>query len=275
MSASIRIFRCPYPSFQGSWRRRCFLTRNMPRAAWRSSFPYFGTSHYDAAQVVLTHRLNQGLSFLVSYAFQKTISLNDSSLYGYNNGSQDVYNRKLERSVASFDHPQQLKLTWIYEVPLRQGQALPQSRRRSESGLRRLDGDRDPDLSVRRSTLYRLRTRSQRLPVQRRHSRRCDSSGVPMRLPSGGTFDYAGGTGQAYLNPAAFAEPPTTPNGVVLSLGNTPRFFGNLRGPWQPMENLGFFKRFPFREGTYLEFRADLINAFNRCGTRRSGYQPE
>jgi len=91
-------------------------------------------------------------------------------------------------------------------------------------------------------------------------------SGVPMKLPSGGALDYAGGTGQAYLNPAAFAEPPTTPNGVVLALGNTPRFFGNLRGPWQPMENLGFFKRFPFREGTYLEFRADLINAFNRAG---------
>ena len=68
---------------------------------------------------------------------------------------------------------------------------------------------------------------------------------MPLKVASGGAFDYAGGTGQAYLNPAAFAAPPTTPNGVVLSLGNTPRYFGNLRGPWQPMENFGIFKRLP------------------------------
>jgi hypothetical protein len=90
-------------------------------------------------------------------------------------------------------------------------------------------------------------------------------SGVPLKVPSG-AFDYAGGTGQAYLNPAAFAPPPTTPDGVALTLGNSPREFGNLRGPWQPMENLGFFKRFPFREGMFLEARCDLINAFNRAG---------
>ena len=69
-----------------------------------------------------------------------------------------------------------------------------------------------------------------------------------------------------YLNPAAFSAPPTTPNGVVLSLGNSPRYFSNLRGPWQPSENFGIFKRFPFHEGMFLEFRMDMFNAFNRAG---------
>jgi hypothetical protein len=89
--------------------------------------------------------------------------------------------------------------------------------------------------------------------------------GVPLRVSSG-AFDYAGGTGQAYLNPAAFAPPPTTVNGVALQLGNSPRFFGNLRGPRNPSENFGIFKRFQFREAMFLEFRCDLMNAFNRAG---------
>ena len=70
--------------------------------------------------MVLTHRTGKGLSFLVSYAFQKTLTDTDSALY-YGNDSQDVYNRKLEKSVASFDHPQVLKLTWIYELPFGRG----------------------------------------------------------------------------------------------------------------------------------------------------------
>ena len=53
---------------------------------------------------------------------------------------------------------------------------------------------------------------------------------------------------------------------MVSSLGNTPRYFGNLRGPFQPSENFGIFKRFPFGEGRFLEFRADAFNAFNRSG---------
>ena len=215
--------------------------------------------------MVVNHRTGKGLSFLVSYAFQKTISLNDSSLYGYNNGSQDVYNRKLERSVAGFDHTQQLKLTWIYELPfgrgrqfLNRGGVLNQILGGwTATGIQTYQSG-DPlyiDAGIDTSSyLFNGDIRGNVI------------SGVPMKVSSGGPFDYAGGTGQAYLNPAAFAAPPTTPNGVVLSLGNSPRFFGNLRGPWQPMENLGFFKRFSFHEGMFMEFRADLLNAFNRAG---------
>ena len=255
----------PYPGFQGTVAQALLPYPQYAPGGVAFFFPYFGTSHYDAAQVVLTHRLNHGLSFLVSYAFQKTISLNDSSLYGYNNGSQDVYNRKLERSVAGFDHTQQLKVTWIYEVPFGRGRRFL-----NRGGVLNqvLGGWTATGIQTYQSgdPLYIESGLDPSSYLFSGDIRGDVISGVPMRLPSGGALDYAGGTGQAYLNPAAFAEPPTTPNGDVLALGNTPRFFGNLRGPWQPMENLGFFKRFPFREGTYLEFRADLINAFNRAG---------
>jgi len=256
----------PYPSFTGQVSQALLpYPQYAPGSSVAFFFPYFGTSHYDAAQVVLNHRTSKGLSFLVSYAFQKTISLNDSSLYGYNNGSQDVYNRQLERSVASFDHTHQLKLTWIYELPFGKGQHFMNRGGAlnlilggwTVTGIQTYQSG-DPlyiDAGIDTSGyLYNGDVRGNVI------------QGVPMRVSSGGSFDYAGGTGQPYLNPAAFAPPPTTPNGVVLSLGNTPRYFGNLRGPWQPMENIGFFKRFNFREGMFVEFRADLINAFNRAG---------
>ena len=214
---------------------------------------------------MITHRFSKGLGFLVSYAFQKTLTDTDSALYGYTNGSQDVNNRKLEKAVASFDHPQQLKLTWIYELPFGKGrQFLNRGGVVNQvlggwtvTGIQNYQSG-DPlfiDTGIDASGyLFNGDIRGDVIP------------GVPLKVSSPGPFDFAGGTGQAYLNPAAFALPPETPGGVVLRLGNSPRRFGNLRGPRNPMENFGIFKNFPFREGMFLQFRCDLLNAFNRVG---------
>jgi hypothetical protein len=257
----------PYPSFTGTVAQALLPYPQYAPGGVAYFFPYFGTSHYDAAQVVVNHRTGKGLSFLVSYAFQKTISLTDSNLYGYTNGSQDAYNRKLERSVAGFDHPQQLKVTWIYELPFGRGR---QFLNRGGVVNQILGGWTATGIQTYQSgdplSIDSGIDTSGYLFNVLGDVRGNVISGVPLKVASGGSFDYAGGTGQGYLNPAAFAPPPTTPNGVVLSLGNSPREFGNLRGPWQPMEAFGFFKQFAFREGMFLEFRCDLINAFNRAG---------
>ena len=255
----------PYPSFTGTVAQALLPFPQYAPGGVVALFPYFGTSHYDSAQVVLTHRLSKGLAFLVSYAFQKTLTDTDSQLYGYTNGSQDVYNRKLEKAVAGFDHPQQLKLTWICELPFGKGrQFLNRGGVMNQvlggwtvTGIQQYQSG-DPlyiDSGIDASGyLFNGDVRGDVI------------SGVPLKVSSSGPFDYAGGTGQAYLNPAAFALPPMTANGTILRLGNSPRYFGNLRGPRNPTENFGFFKNFPFREGMFLQFRADLLNAFNRVG---------
>jgi len=53
---------------------------------------------------------------------------------------------------------------------------------------------------------------------------------------------------------------------VIARFGTAPRVFGNLRGPYQPSENISVFKQFKFGEGRNLEVRADAFNAFNRSG---------
>ena len=254
----------PYPSFSGSVAQALLPYPQYSGGGVFSQFPYWGTSHYDAAQLLVTHRTGKGLSFLVSYAFQKTLTDTDSALY-YGNNSQTVYNRKLEKSVASFDRPQVLKLTWIYELPFGRGR---QFLNRGGIANQVLGGWTVTGIQTYQSGdplyiesglsgdgyWYNGDTRGDVLP------------GVPLRVPSTGPFDFAGGTGIGYLNPAAFAAPPTTPNGVVLRPGTSPRLFGNLRGPRNPSENFGIFKNFPFREGMYIQFRCDLLNAFNRVG---------
>ena len=225
-------------------------------------FPYFGHSSYNALQVVATRRLSKGLGFLVSYAFQKTLTNTDGASIYYAS-SQDVYNRKLEKSVAFFDHTQQLRLTWIYELPfgkgrpyLNKGGIVNQvlggwtitANQQYQSG--------DP-LSIGTSIytgdyLYNDAVRADLVP------------GQPLMSTQSGSLNFAAGIGKPYLNPNAFVNPPMTPNGVILSLGNTPRYFGNLRGPWLPSENAGIFKRFPFGESRFFEVRCDMLNVFNR-----------
>jgi len=65
---------------------------------------------------------SHGLSFIAAYTFSKTLTDTDSALFA--SGSQivqDFYNRKAEKAIASFDFPQVVKLTWIYELPFGRG----------------------------------------------------------------------------------------------------------------------------------------------------------
>jgi hypothetical protein len=231
-------------------------------------YPYLGHSNYNALQVTATRRLTKGLGFLMSYSFQKTLTNTDGAmLYGYYSGyTQDVYNRKLEKSVAGFDHTQNLRLTWIYELPF--GKGRPWLNKggivNQVLGGWTLSGNQqyqsgDPlSISAGIDTSAYLFNGTVRGDV---------ISGVPLTVPVVGRPNVGASTGVQYLNPAAFASPPMSASGsTVLQLGNSPRYFGNLRGPFQPSENFSIFKRFSWKEGKFFEIRGDAFNAFNRSG---------
>lgn len=257
--------RSPYAGFSGTVAQALLPFPQYAGGSVTNEFTHVGKADYNSLQVVASHRSSKGLSFLISYAFQKTLTNTDSANVYYGGTSQDVYNRGLERSVASFDHTQQLRLTWIYELPFGKGRAYLNkggfvnqvlggwtvtANQQYQSG--------DP-LSIGTSidTSGYLFNGGVRADV---------ISGQPLKVSSGGHLDVASGTGIQYINPLAFAAPPTTANGVVLRLGTSPRYFGNLRGPYQPSENFGIFKQFPFGESKFVEFRCDAFNAFNRTG---------
>lgn len=265
----------PYAGFTGSVAQALLPYPQYAGGAVYQWAAHVGKSNYNAAQVVYTRRPAKGLSFLASYAFQKTLSNTDGALY-YGGGSQDVYNRGLEKSVAGFDHTQVLKLTWTYEFPFGKGQKFLNK-----------GGTMDQIVGGWHISVNQQYQTGDALAVYSSISQNGNYLfnqtvrpnvvlGQPLRVPETGTLNIAaGGPGITYINPKAFVNPPATENGVVSSLGTAPREFGNLRGPFQPSENISIFKRFRFGEGRYLEFRADAFNAFNRVGleipTRRSG----
>jgi hypothetical protein len=61
-----------------------------------------------------------------------------------------------------------------------------------------------------------------------------------------------------WFNPAAFANPTNH------KLGNGLRRYDTLRGPGYSNEDLGVLKYWHFKERANLQFRAELLNVFNR-----------
>ena len=218
-----------------------------------------GKSSYNALQVQLRKRpAKGGLGFIAAYTFNKTLSdVGDGAGYNYN--YQDFNNRKSEKSVTTFSYPHDLKLTWIWEIPVGKGRHFLNrggildkiiggwtltaiQRYRSGDPLQFVDFDFDPGV------IFTDAIRPDRV------------SGVPVYQKSSG-YDLANGTN--WINPQAFVSVPSSPGGVPLRLGNAPRVL-DVYGPYQASELAGLLKVFPIRENFTFEVRADSTNVFNR-----------
>src|SRR5258708_21447012 len=99
----------PFPQYQG-----------INQGQWA----IFGSSLYNSLQIQATRHFSKGLAVLVAYTWSKAIGLVDNAGPDGGQASQDVYNRGLERSVESFNVPQYLKVSWIYELPIGPGKKL-------------------------------------------------------------------------------------------------------------------------------------------------------
>jgi len=219
-----------------------------------------GMSIYHSLQVQARKNTTHGLTFIAAYTLSKDVTDSDSVMYNPTS-IQDFYNRKLERSLASFDYPQVLKLTWIYSLPFGRGQ-----RWLSSSGV--LDkfvggwqaaasqryGSGDP-LSLWDNDASTVITATVRPDVVK---------GVGQTLPLHG-LDAINGT--PYLNEAAFADPPLSPsNAYPLRVGTAPRYLPNVRSPAHQEEDFGILKNFRITERVKLQVRGDFQNVFNRVG---------
>jgi hypothetical protein len=72
--------------------------------------------------------------------------------------------------------------------------------------------------------------------------------------------------GTALLNPAAFVNPPSSPNGAALRPGTAGPYLPNVRGPGHEEEDFGLIKNTQITERVKLQLRADFQNVFNRTG---------
>jgi hypothetical protein len=89
-----------------------------------------GSVSYNGLQTILQKRFTQGLTFLLSYTFSKSIGnvdSNDGPTAGAEDAiyagsfAQDYYNPHGERAVTSSDIPHVVSLSYTYELPLGHG----------------------------------------------------------------------------------------------------------------------------------------------------------
>jgi hypothetical protein len=223
-------------------------------------FPYNTNSNYNSLQVTVTKHLSKNLGFLAAYTFSKALGNIDANGPGsYYTSVQDYFNRGLDRSITEFSTPHVFKLTWVYEPPLGKGHLINFGRANAILGGWQFAGIHNyssgPALQVAYSGLT--------IPVGFAPGIRPDVIGSNLTLGGAPSkTDYSVGT--PYLNPAAFAPPPLTPNGVPLRPGTAPRYLPTVRGPNQMRETFRMSKRFYVREKTFLGLGATMDNPFKR-----------
>jgi len=87
----------------------------------------YGNSNYHALLVRFEHRISKGMSLAAAYTVSKEIDDMIPSVNGFPGESfatatpQNFYNLRGERALASWDTPQTLVLSYVYELPFGPG----------------------------------------------------------------------------------------------------------------------------------------------------------
>jgi hypothetical protein len=236
----------PYAGFTGTVQQALRPFPQFTGVSYLNTFK--GKTRYNSLQTTVERHFRDGFAVLGAYTWSKT---EDTVLT--QDGSGD------EWSLASGRHvPHFLKLTWIYELPIGPGKAVDVG-----GVLGQIVGG----WTVTGIHNYRS---GGTLSI---FDGRMNGAGYPFRpdvvpgvdpiIYDGSAVDLAQGT--PYLNPAAFATQPLSPQGLPSRVGTAPPIL-SVRGPAFYSEDLGLLKRFFAGGDRSFEFRADFINVLNRSG---------
>jgi len=238
-------------------------------------------SNYNSLQASLTKRFSNGLSFLASYTFAK--SIDNASGQGGGPGTGGVINpgavgetspilgnqfdNRANRGVSDFDRTHRFVFSSIYALP------TPGFARESAIGRTLLGGFQ----------LGKIITAQSGLPIDI-----VDSGAASLYGLNGSTAlarpNYASGANRQtamsnvpagyFFNPAGFARPVVAAGAVIPSsngaaiAGAAGTDFGTvgrniLRGPRQTNVDFSIIKRFALNERRNIEFRSEFFNLFN------------
>jgi hypothetical protein len=254
----------PFPQFSG----------------FQGDSPPIANSIYHALQVRVEKEFSNGLQFLVTYAWSKSIDsasatddsfsfLGGGDVNGNTLGVQNPYNLSAERAVSVFDIPQIFQFSYVYEFPLGRGKQFGSH---MNSVLNAIVG------GWQTNGIVRVDTGRPIIPG-------IDSSLNPQAIPtfgirpnltgklgrsSGRPQDFTDLTNSAnyFANPNALSHIPADSQGLHddFALGNAPRTIGSVRQPGGRDVSMSLFKEFTLgkvREGMRLQFRAESFNTFN------------
>jgi hypothetical protein len=216
-------------------------------------------SNYQSLQVKAEKRFGGGNSILVAYTFSKLISDTDTitgwlESGGSPGGYQNANNLRLEKSLASFDTPNRLVISYVLDIPVGRGRKfLSQANRLVDAaiggwgvqGVTTIQSGFPLHLSTNTNNIHAFSQGSRPNVVPG-----CDSS------VSGSATSKL----NEWFNTACFAQPPD------FTYGNASRTDPNLRSAGIGNWDFTAVKRFAITpEGRVnLQFRAEFFNIFNR-----------
>ena len=222
----------PFPQYQG-------VTRYNGAA---------GSSNYNSLQASLKRRFSQGFSVMVSYTWSKWLTDSESGHSWYDRGGMDQYNHKLEKSVSTTDVPQNLTLSYVYELPIGKDKPL-----KTTGVANTIVGGWQISGTQRYQSGYPLGVGvANTLPIFSGQRPICLAGANPRGTWTG---DPATST---YVNAAAFAVP------APYTFGTCGPTVPGLRGRPFFNEDFALSKHFRYRERLDAEFRFEAFNAFNR-----------
>jgi len=231
--------------------------------------PPIANSIYHALQVRVEREFANGLQFLMTYTWSKSIdnaSATDDSISWLGGGDtdggtltvQNPFDLRAERAPSVYDIPHVLQFSYVYELPVGRGRHFGGQMHPvlnaiiggwQVNGIIRIDNGRPiiPGLDSSNA----IPTYGQRPNLVGRLRR---GSGSPQDSTDPDTgINYFG-------NPDALSQTPDN------TFGTAARTLGSVRQPGARDVSMSLFKEFPLgvvREGMRLQFRAESFNTFN------------
>jgi hypothetical protein len=259
------------PGFRNLNARPAITNANGSQSAGPRPYPAFGdiqwmenrvVSDYNSLQATLEKRFSNGLSGLVSYTWGKALTEAPDHISTTGGGPgietgvvkspQNPDNLSAERGLAEFDIKQRLTVSYVYELPWGRGRLLGRNWSGpldvilggwQISGIHVIQGGLGLTPTLAGSAVLNLGGERQARP---------NLVGDPVLPKSERTV-------QRWFNTAAFAT--FTPAPQAFGTAGV----GIMRGPGFVNSDFTLSKKFAFGETRYLQFRAELFNAFNHA----------
>lgn len=248
----------PFPQFKSLWGGSATVAQSL------RPYPQYSTvrtdvqngdksghSSYHAFILKADRRFSKGLTFQWSYVFSKLLTDSDT-YFASATGSQDHYNRALEKSIGAYDQTHVIKFSTLYNLPFGKG-----GRWATEGFLGHvLGGWRLAAIQVYNSGTPIALGRNNPLPLFNEGTRPYVDSYDNWRAPLvGDSFDPAV---DRFLKPAN--QFPAQP----VAFGNVTRFNPKVRSFWGQSENLSIARTFRVTEAIRVDLRGEGFNIFNR-----------